>query len=197
MKQKISSWAAGVRKRGTGRPASHHFTGPGPAARIWRALGLSLLVLVLGACDPTAISELEEGLSTEADVVERFGRPERVWAEPDGSRTFEYNRQPEGVRNYMITIGPDGVMSALRQVLTPQNFALVQPGMDEQQIRRMFGKPARQVFYELRQEWVWTWKFLDPPSDRKAFYVVFDPQRRVLRTETGPDPDGPDMRGGA
>ena len=174
-----------------------YFNGLGLRARSWRVLCWPVLALTLSACDPIAISELEEGVSTEADVVQRFGQPERVWNETDGSRTFEYNRQPEGVRNYMITIGPDGLMSALRQVLTPQNFALVQPGMDEQQIRRMFGKPARQVFYELKQEWVWTWKFLDPPSDRKAFYVIFDPQRRVLRTEMGPDPDGPDMRGGA
>ena len=76
-----------------------------------------------------AIKELEEGVATEADVRARFGEPEKIWDAPDGGRTFEYNRQPAGYRNYMITIGTDGKMSALRQVLTPQNFAKVQPGM--------------------------------------------------------------------
>lgn len=161
----------------------------------WRA-GVLVLALALAGCDPQAIRELEEGLSTEADVVQRFGQPERVWDEPGGARTLEYNRQPEGLRNYMITIGPDGRMSALRQVLTPENFARVQPGMQQQQVRRLLGKPAREVPYALKQEVVWTWKFLEPPNESRGFYVVFGPDRRVLRSEIGPDPDGPDVRGG-
>lgn len=167
-----------------------------PLIQAWRIALLGLLAALLAACDPQAISELEEGLSTEADVVQRFGQPERVWQEADGARTFEYNRQPEGVRNYMITIGADGVMTALRQVLTPDNFARVQAGMDASEVRRLLGKPARQLPYGLQGEVVWTWKFLDPPSTTKAFNVVFGPDRRVRRTEIGPDPDGPDMRGG-
>lgn len=163
------------------------------AARIFC---LFLLALGLAACDRLAIDKLEEGVSTEADVVQEFGVPERVWGEADGSRTLEYNRQPEGVRNYMITIGPNGVMSALRQVLTPENFARVSPGMGAGDVRRLLGKPARQVPYELLGEQVWIWKFLEPPSDTKAFYVAFGPDQRVLRAEIGPDPDGPDMRGG-
>ena len=152
--------------------------------------------LALSACDPQAISELEEGVSTEADVVQRFGQPERVWPEAGGAKTYEYNRQPEGLRNYMITIGADGKMSALRQVLTPDNFARVQPGMGVEDVRRMLGKPARQQALPLKHEVVWTWKFLQPPSETKAFSVSFNPDMRVLRTEIGPDPDGPDQRGG-
>ena len=81
--------------------------------------------------------ELEEGVSTEQDVRARFGEPEQVWQEADGSRTLEYNRQPAGRRNYMITIGTDGKMSALRQVLAPHHFAKVQPGMTQEQVRRL------------------------------------------------------------
>lgn len=165
--------------------------------RRWALAGWLGVVGLLAACDPQAIAELEEGVSTEADVVQRFGQPERVWPEADGSKTLEYNRQPSGVRNYMITIGADGKMSALRQVLTPENFARVRPGMQVQEVRRLLGQPARQVPYRLQNTVVWTWKFLDPPSETKAFNVVFGPDARVLSTEIGPDPDGPDMRGGA
>ena len=153
-------------------------------------------LLVLAACDPQRISELKEGVSTEADVRDRFGAPENVWDEPGGARTFEYNRQPAGQVNYMITIGPDGRMTALRQVLTPENFRRVQPGMGVEDVRRMLGMPAKQVPYKLQNQIVWTWKFLEPPSETKAFNVVFSPDYRVIRTEIGPDPDGPDMRGG-
>ena len=110
----------------------------------FRALSLCGLLagaLGLAACDPQAIKELEEGVSTEADVVQRFGQPERVWPEAGGAKTFEYNRQPEGMRNYMITIGPDGRMSALRQVLSPDNFRRVQAGM---------GQPGREALHVVR-----------------------------------------------
>lgn len=164
-----------------------------------RILGLAGLLgglLALSACDPQAIKELEEGVSTEADVVARFGQPERVWPGPSGTRVFEYNRQPEGMRNYMISIGPDGRMSALRQVLTPDNFRRVQAGMGVEEVRQLLGKPAKQVPYALKNEVVWTWKFLEPPNEKKAFNVTFTPDYRVIRTEVGPDPDGLDMRGG-
>ena len=94
----------------------------------WPALLMACAGLTSG-CDPQNISELEEGVSTEADVRERFGAPEAVWEAEDGGQIYEYNRQPAGHRNYMITIGPDGRMAALRQVLTPQNFKQVVPGM--------------------------------------------------------------------
>src|SRR5687767_6009996 len=99
------------------------------ALRFSAAAACTALVLLLSACDPQRISELEEGVATEADVRARFGQPEQVWDGPGGSRILEYNRQPAGQKNYMITIGTDGRMSALRQVLHPGNFARVQPGM--------------------------------------------------------------------
>lgn len=60
--------------------------------------------------------------------------PVTIWPEADGSRTLEYNRQPMGHQNYMITIGTDGTMSALCQVLTPSVFAQVQVGMGQEQV---------------------------------------------------------------
>ncbi|NTV87591.1 MAG: outer membrane protein assembly factor BamE, partial [Burkholderiaceae bacterium] len=60
-------------------------------------MGGGLLALfVLVACDDRRISELEEGVATEADVRAKFGEPEKVWDAPGGGRTFEYNRQPAG-----------------------------------------------------------------------------------------------------
>ena len=144
--------------------------------------GLLGVVLGLSACDPQAIQELKEGVSTEADVVQRFGQPERVWPEADGAKTLEYNRQPEGAQNYMITIGPDGKMSALRQVLAPHNFEKIRPGMDEEQVRRMLGKPAKVTTYQLKQETDWDWNYIDPPTRDMEFTVTFGPDGRVLRS---------------
>ena len=151
--------------------------------------------LALVACDQQRINELEEGLSTEAEVRDRFGVPDHVWDEGGGARTLEYNRQPAGERNYMITIGPDGKMSALRQVLTPENFARITPGMALDEVRRRLGRPAKVTPYALSGETHHDWRFLEPPSQRKMFTVVSTDGRTVARTLVGPDMDAPEHGG--
>ena len=152
-------------------------------SRVTAALAAAAIsALALVGCDEQKIKELEEGLSTEADVRAQFGEPERVWSEEDGSRTFEYNRQPAGAKNYMITIGTDGKMSALRQVLAPHVFAKIVPGMDENAVRRMLGKPAKMMTVKLKQETDWDWNYIDPPNREMQFTVTFGPDGRVLRT---------------
>ena len=160
----------------------------------WKFAALAGLVLaglaLLVGCDPQRIRELEEGVSTEADVRARFGIPEQVWETDTGARIFEYSRQPEGYQNYMITIGTDGKMSALRQVLTPANFAKVQVGESMESVRRLLGKPAATTPYPLKRETHYDWRYQDGPnsSDAKLFTVVFDADFRVVRTGSTIDP---------
>lgn len=151
-------------------------------------------LLLLGGCDPQRISELEEGVATEQDVRARFGEPEQVWDAPGGGRVFEYNRQPAGQKNYMITIGADGRMTALRQVLHPGNFARVAPGMVMEDVRKLLGKPARVTPYSLKNETAWDWRYLEPPNTSMVFTAWFNPDQRVTRTATAPDPQAMENR---
>ncbi len=154
-----------------------------PLTRMAGALAAGALTLLsLAGCDDQRIRELEEEVSTEADVRARFGEPETIWPESDGGHTLEYNRQPAGHRNYMITIGPDGKMTALRQVLAPHNFERVRPGMDEEAVRRLLGQPAKRTPYVLKQETDWDWNWIDPPSREMVFTATFGPDGRVKRT---------------
>ena len=152
-------------------------------------------VLALTACDSQRISELQPGVSTEADVRDRFGAPENVWDEPGGARTFEYNRQPAGRVNYMITLGADGRLVGVRQVLTAENFARVTPGMDMALVRRSLGKPAKVTPYRLSGETHHDWRFAEPPNIPKVFTVVTKDGRTVLRTQIGPDMEAPENKG--
>ena len=154
-------------------------------------LALLTVATLLAACDAKNISELEEGVSTEADVRERFGAPEAVWDGEDGAQIYEYNRQPAGHVNYMITIGPDRRMAALRQVLTERNFARVVPGMAMEEVRRMLGKPMKVTTYDLKRETHYDWRYMDGnnQSDSKVFTALFDTDLRVIRTMSVPDPD--------
>ncbi|OYZ46541.1 MAG: outer membrane protein assembly factor BamE [Acidovorax sp. 16-64-162] len=136
------------------------------------------------------------GASTEADVRDRFGVPETIWDEADGARTLEYNRQPAGQINYMITVGADGRLVAVRQVLTPENFARITPGTDMAQVRRNLGKPAKVTPYRLSGETHHDWRFAEAPNIPKVFTVVTKDGATVLRTQIGPDMDAPENKGG-
>ncbi len=155
--------------------------------QIRRGAAAAMLALAaLAACDTKRIEKLEEGVASEADVRAQFGEPEVVHDEADGSRTFEYPRQPEGQTNYMITIGADGKMSALRQVLKSADFAKITPGLTQPQVRRLLGRPAKVSAYALKQEEVWDWRFLDGQA-AKLFSVTFDRDGRVVGSATSDD----------
>jgi outer membrane protein assembly factor BamE (lipoprotein component of BamABCDE complex) len=158
---------------------------------MFNRLGCLLLgAVLLTACDQRAISELEEGVSTEADVREKFGTPEAMWDGPDGAQIYEYNRQPEGYQNYQITIGPDGKMAALRQVLNPRTFAEIKPGMAMEDVRKLLGKPMKVTEYALKKEVHYDWRWRDGPneSDSQVFTVIFSPDLRVISTGSVRDP---------
>ena len=170
-----------------------HFTGEpmsGRCAKVKSGLWALLALLALAGCDAQRISELEEGVATEADVRAKFGNPDNIWDGPEGASVFEYNRQPAGAKNYMITIGPDGKMTALRQVLAPHVFAKIEPGMPMETVRRMLGKPMKMTPYELKNVWHYDWRYMDGPnaSDAKIFTVVFNSDMKVLSTGSVADP---------
>lgn len=156
-------------------------------------LMISLATLLgLAGCDSQRIQELGEGIATEADVRAKFGEPEKIWdgAGNDGgsTRIFEYNRQPNGSTNYMISIGSDGKMSALRQVLTPQNFAKIEPRMMMEDVRKMLGKPAKIMTFALKRETHYDWRWVQQPMQPKLFTVIFNSDMRVVSSASIDDP---------
>ena len=154
--------------------------------RLWIA-ALTLAAAAFAGCDVQKIADLEVGVTTEADVRAKWGAPAAVYTEPDGSKTLEYPRQPAGQVNYMLAIGGDGKLVAMRQVLKPANFAKVETGWDKAQVRRLLGTPAKVQRYAMKKdEEVWDWRFADG-SQGKVFSVTFDVGGRVMSTSTTAD----------
>ena len=145
-------------------------------------------LLTLLGCDRT--NELRPGVSTTAEIIDKMGRPTMEWQE-GADKVWEYPFTPEGTRNYMLTIGPDGILKALENVLTPENFARVQTGMRQEQIRRLLGKPASMQFFALKQEEVWEWKeqTAQPGADMR-FAVHFNNTGEVTTTSRYEIPKG-------
>lgn len=154
----------------------------------WTIVFMAVFAPLLASCDPARVARLEEGVSTETQVRQQFGDPVTVTALPDGSRVLDYPRQPEGWTNYRITIGADGKMSALRQLLHSANFANVRPGLDQAQVRELLGRPARVQPWERAGEVEWSWRFRPDDNRSQLFSVFFGSDGRVLRSSIGDDP---------
>jgi outer membrane protein assembly factor BamE (lipoprotein component of BamABCDE complex) len=153
------------------------------------------MLCVLVGCDQKLVEQLEEGVSTEADVRRVFGEPAAIHNDAGGVRDFEYPRQPEGQTTYFIGIGSDGIMSSLRQVLKDETFAKVTPGLDKVQVRRLLGRPAKTQTYALKQQEVWDWHYLNG-QEWRVFSTTFDTNGRVLSTATSLDPRAHEAGGG-
>lgn len=139
---------------------------------------LGALLSLLG-CDRTG--ELRPGVSSAAEVQEKMGKPAMEWQE-GADKVWEYPFTPEGTRNYMLTIGPDGVLKTMEQVLTPENMARVKPGMSRDDVRRLLGKPASTVVYQDKGEEVWDWKQPSLPNSESRFNVHFNLSGHVTGT---------------
>jgi hypothetical protein len=120
-------------------------------ARLITCFG-ALAMLGLAACDAVTMKDLKPGVSTGYDVRDKLGKPGIEWRNDDGSVTWEYTRQPEGTECFMATIGPDNILRSLENVLTPANFARVQPGWTSDQVRRLLGKPRSVQKFALKKE---------------------------------------------
>jgi hypothetical protein len=136
----------------------------------------------LAGCDAVNMKDLQPGVSTASEVRERMGRPGIEWRNADGSVTWEYSRQPEGVECFMVTIGADQRLVSIENVLTAANFARVEAGWSRDQVRRLLGAPRSRQSFPLSGEEVWDWRLPPDFSADNFFNVHFDPHGKVLRT---------------
>ena len=141
------------------------------------ACGAALLML---GCDRNGnpieefgLDKLSKGVSTEAEVRTVMGQPDTVWEEEDGRRTLEYPKGPQGVRTWMFSIAADGRMLDYTQVLTAENFAKVVPGMSNDEVRRLLGRPRTIVPFKRKNEEVWDWRYQNI-NEPRLFNVHFD-----------------------
>lgn len=146
------------------------------------AAGLvSLATAVLPGCDAVYLDEFKPGVSTAAEVRQRMGPPAAEYANADGSVTWEYNRQPNGVHTHMLTFGADRVLLRIEQVLTDENYALLTNGMTKEQVQRILGKPGSTTTFPMKREEVWDWRVEGhPANDEWHFYAHFDADSGLL-----------------
>ena len=145
-------------------------------AALHRAGALLVLILAAGCANFSAISPGDSAPAVEA----RVGPPGSVWKNADGSEVWEYPLGPSGVQTFMIDIGPDRTVRAVRQVLREEYFAKVVPGMSRDEVRRLLGRPKEVWYFPARDEEVWTWRYLE--VNYRFFNVLFDRTSGTVRS---------------
>lgn len=158
---------------------------------------------LLGACDQQKVADavnaikpdsmafggLKVGESTVEDVRQQAGKPEMVWEDDDGAQRLEYPRGPNGLTTWMLDFDADGKLVAMTQALTAQNIAQVVPGMAQDDVRRLLGKPATVARYALSREEVWSWHWAEGGVDGDGmFNAHFSPEGLVIRTSRSDAP---------
>lgn len=132
---------------------------------------------------PLFLKGLTPGVTTEAEIRSQMGRPETERVYTDGSKRLEYPRGPMGNETYMVDIDANGRFTAATQVLTAATFAKIRPGMTEDEVRRLLGKPTEVARYPLKPETVWSWRWLEDGVNQDAFFNVhFGPDGIVYTT---------------
>ena len=116
-------------------------------------MGVLGALLALAGCDNQAIKELEEGMSTEADVVARFGQPENVWDAADG-RVFEYNRHDDSLppgTTQIVQYGNDLVgWTDITIPATSAGAVTITPGTPSDQVRVVIPDIGDKMFARLK-----------------------------------------------
>ena len=142
-------------------------------------------VLLLAACAGFDGRDLVPGESVAADVIESMGAPAMRWKDPDGREQLAYPRGPAATQTFMVFLAPDGVLARIEKVLDSEHFALIQVGKsDMASVLRRLGpvSPGNDMYFEARDERVWSWLFCDSWNQEAYFDVLFDGATGIVRS---------------
>jgi Small protein A (tmRNA-binding) len=137
------------------------------------------LALALGGCAIDG-ANLQPGVSTADDAMRSMGRPAMEFSNPDGSRELAYPRGPLGLQTFMVDVGGDGRVLAVRQVLSDDVFNRIRPGMTQDEVLRLIGPPGDYMEFPRMQQVSWEWRYQDTWRYTAIFSVNFDVNRVVV-----------------
>lgn len=136
--------------------------------------------LLLGACASYSGRGLVPGQDSFAEVLRTMGTPAMQWQHPDGSKQLSYPRGPASPESFMVRIGADGKLQDIRNVIVPESFARIQPGMSKAEVLQILGPPAQTVYFAARDELVYDWTYQEM-ADPAHFLVLFDASKETVR----------------
>jgi hypothetical protein len=120
--------------------------------------------------------------------------PSAEYPLPGGGTRLEFR---QGRQTYMLDFDANGRLATSRQVLTPETFATITPGMTEDEVLARIGRPAFVTPIGWQQQQLWSYRFAGLEGDCVVFQVaIANATHRVADTGPNMDPacNGPNTR---
>lgn len=149
-----------------------------------KELILTFAVLLLFSCASYSGRGLKPGEHRLQNVLQLMGEPAMRWQNTDGSEQLAYPRGPMGYHTYMVSIGADGLLRQVENVLDEKHFTRILPGMSQDEVLKILGPPYPNwtAYFERRDELVWEWRYCDAWSEPARFDVLFDNSKKTVRS---------------
>jgi hypothetical protein len=140
--------------------------------------------LLLAACASYGGRGLQPGVDRLDNVLHVMGEPALRWQDADGSVQLAYPRGPAGYHTFMVTLGTDGRLRQIENVLDEKHFARIQSGMSKDEVLRILGPsfPGWTAYFKRRDELVWEWRYCDAWGEAARFDVLFDNTSGLVRS---------------
>lgn len=142
----------------------------------------SVLIFFAIACSGCITGGTALSFSNDSDSITIRGEPTTRWQNKDGSTTLEFATQPLGTTCLMIHLSADGTLISHWDALSLTNRARIEPGMDQETVRRLLGAYRSVQYFQFSGEKVWDWNVEnDGPGYATRFNVHFM-NNKVVRT---------------
>lgn len=143
-------------------------------------LACSAAALALAGCASYDGYNLTPGTSRD-EVVRTMGPPAMELPNPDGTHELVYPRGPMGTQTFMADIGRDEQLRSIRQVLTDDMFdGRITRGLTRDDVLRLIGPPGDRMYFPLKQQDSWEYRYKDTWGYIAFFSVDFDREGRVV-----------------
>ena len=147
----------------------------------WLLVGMVLLPACSGYGPPETLA----GLSRD-EVVARMGPPDLERPLEAGSR-LEFPRGPYGKHTWFVYFDAAGRSTRAEQVLTEQNFMRINPGMAQDEVRQLLGRPNEVRRLGRDRGELWSYRYESPLC--RWFQVELSLQKQVRLAGYGEPPE--------
>src|SRR4029079_6004592 len=120
--------------------------------------GAAALALAALAAGTTALSALPAGTPL-SDARKSFGGVSGEYRLPGGGTRLEFRQGTYGKQTYMLHFDANGQLLSWKQVLTPETFATITPGLTPEQVLMRIGHPAYVFPVGYQKLQVWNYRF--------------------------------------
>ena len=115
-----------------------------------------------------------------ADARKSLGGVSGEYPLPDGGTRLEFRQGNFGKQTFMLDFDAKGVLVSSKQVLTPETFATITPGLTPGQVLMRIGHPAFVFPVGYQKLQVWNYRFGGMEGDCIVFQVSISNVTRTV-----------------